>query len=327
MATRTQAEMITMRIPSNLARGAVAGAIGATATAVWFFAVDVLQGRPFHTPLFLSNSLLRVEAASGMAVALYTVAHYIVFIAVGIIAARVFRWLGVRPGLLAGFVLGFLLFDLIFYAGVIITGTALVRALGWPEVLIGSMVGGVALTTTLALFSDEPSVSWRVALRERRLLREALISGMLGAVAVALWFLILDIFQGRPFFTPAALGSAVLYGARSMDSVVIDVGTVLTYTGIHVAAFGLAGLLVAALMNAAERQPPLLLGIALLFVTFEALFIGLVAIAASWLVDALQWWAIVVANIIAAVAMGAYLLYVHPRLREELTHELEEELI
>lgn len=316
-----------MRPESNLARGAVAGAVAATATAAWFFVVDLLQGQPFHTPLFLANSLLRVEAVSGVAVALYTVAHYVVFIAIGVKAAWFFRWLGVRPGILAGAVLGFLMFDLIFYAGVIITGTAVVRALGWPEVLVGSMLGGITLAMMLTTLSDEPSVSWRAALRERRLLREAVFSGLLGGVSVAVWFLILDLVQGRPFFTPAALGSAVLYGAHSMDAVIIDPTTVLTYTGIHFAAFGLAGLVIAALMNAAERQPPLLLGIALLFVTFEALFIGLVAIAASWLVDALQWWAIVVANIIAAIVMGGYLLYVHPKLREELTHELEEELI
>lgn len=316
-----------MRIQSKLVRGAVAGAVAATATAAWFFAIDVWHSEPFRTPLFLSNSLLRVESASGLAVGLYTVAHYAVFIAVGVTAAWFFKWLGVRPGILVGAVLGFLLFDVIFYAGVIITGTAIIRALGWPEVLAGSMLGGIVLAVTLAALSDEPSVSWRAALEERRLLREALFSGLLGAFAVAVWFLVLDLVQGRPFFTPAALGSAVLYGAHSMEAVVVDLTTVLTYTGIHFAAFGLAGLVFAALMNAAERQPPLLLGIALLFVTFEALFIGLVAIAASWLVDALQWWAIVIANIIAAVLMGGYLLYVHPRLREELTHELEEELI
>jgi hypothetical protein len=319
--------MISMRIQSNLARGAVSGAVAATATAAWFFVIDLLQRQPFHTPLFLANSLLRLDAVSGMAVALYTVAHYTVFIGVGIMVARLFGWLRVRPGILVGAVLGFLLFDVIFYAGVIITGTAIVRALGWPAVLAGSMLGGLTLAMVLAALSDEPSVSWRVALQERRLLREAVYAGLMGGIAVALWFLVIDLLQGQPFFTPAALGSAVLYGANSVETVVVDATTVLTYTGIHFAAFGVAGLAFAALMNAAEKQPPLLLGIALLFVTFEALFIGLVAIAASWLVGALQWWAIVVANIIAAVVMGGYLLYAHPRLREELTHDLEEELV
>src|SRR5205823_1851736 len=41
-----------------------------------------------------------------------------------------------------------------------------------------------------------------------RILREGFIAGLIGAGAVALWFLIVDIIAGRPFFTPAMLGSA-----------------------------------------------------------------------------------------------------------------------
>ena len=40
-----------------------------------------------------------------------------------------------------------------------------------------------------------------------RILREGFIAGLIGAGAVALWFLIVDMIAGRPFFTPAMLGS------------------------------------------------------------------------------------------------------------------------
>ena len=40
-----------------------------------------------------------------------------------------------------------------------------------------------------------------------RILREGFIAGLIGAGAVALWFLIVDTIAGRPFFTPAMLGS------------------------------------------------------------------------------------------------------------------------
>jgi hypothetical protein len=324
---QTHAEVIVMRPGSNLARGAIAGLVAATALALWFLAIDAWQGEAFRTPMFLASSLLGLEAEAGLAsVAFYTVIHYLVFIVIGITAARFFDVLDARPGLLVGVVLGFLLFDFIFYAGVIISGTAIIEALGWPPVLIGSLIAGTTLAGTLAYLSDEPAVSWREVLREHRVVREALFSALIGAVAVALWFLVLDLVQGRPFFTPAALGSALLHGARSADAVVINVTTVLTYTGLHLAAFGLVGLLAAALADAAETQPPLLIGIALLFVTFEALFLGLLAIAAGWLLGALQPWTIIVANLIAAVAMGGYLLYEHPHLRDEATHDLEEDL-
>lgn len=316
-----------MRPRSNITRGTIAGLVAATALALWFLAIDSWQGVAFRTPMFLANSLLGLEAEAGLAsIAFYTVVHYIAFIVIGITAARFFDVLDARPGIIVGVVLGFLLFDFIFYAGVIISGTAIIEALGWPPVLIGSLIAGMTLAGTLSYLSDEPSVSWREALREHRVVREALFSALIGAVTVALWFLVLDLVQGRPFFTPAALGSALLHGARSADAVVIDVTTVLTYTGLHFAAFGMVGLLAAALADAAETQPPLLIGIVLLFVTFEALFLGLLAIAASWLLGALQPWTIIVANLIAAAAMGGYLLYQHPHLRDEATHELEEDL-
>jgi hypothetical protein len=316
-----------MRLHSNLARGAIAGLVAATVLALWFLAVDTWLGEPFRTPMFLASSLLGLDAEAGVAsVAFYTIIHYLAFIVIGIAAARFFDLLDARPGLLVGAVLGFLLFDFIFYAGIIMSGTAIIEALGWPPVLVGSLVAGMTLAGTLSLLSDEPAVTWRQALREHRVVREALFSALIGAVVVALWFLVLDLVQGRPLFTPAALGSALLYGARSADAVVVNATTVLTYTGLHFAAFGLVGLLAAALADAAETQPPLLIGIALLFVTFEALFLGLLAIAAGWLLGALQPWTIIVANLLAAAAMAGYLLYEHPRLRDGATHDLEEEL-
>jgi hypothetical protein len=48
---------------------------------------------------------------------------------------------------------------------------------------------------------------------------------------------------------------------------------------------------------------------------------------ATWLLDAMDWWTIVVGNLVAALVMGGYLLYEHPELRENLTHELEEEMV
>jgi hypothetical protein len=39
-------------------RGAVAGAVGATAMALWFLLVDAARGEPFRTPALLAHSLL-----------------------------------------------------------------------------------------------------------------------------------------------------------------------------------------------------------------------------------------------------------------------------
>ena len=79
-----------------------------------------------------------------------------------------------------------------------------------------------------------------------------------------------------------------------------------------------AGLLASALAEQAEQEPRFVLGFALLFVAFETLFFGLLAIAANWLLDALNWGAIAGANLIAALAVGAYLWREHPNLRAQL---------
>ena len=48
--------------------------------------------------------------------------------------------------------------------------------------------------------------------RFNRILREGFVGGCIGAAAVATWFLLVDTIGGRPFFTPAMLGSAVFFG-------------------------------------------------------------------------------------------------------------------
>ena len=49
----------------------------------------------------------------------------------------------------------------------------------------------------------------------RQVLHEGFIAGLIGAAAVALWFLVVDVIAGRPFFTPAMLGSAVFWGCTT----------------------------------------------------------------------------------------------------------------
>jgi hypothetical protein len=317
-----------MKIESTAVRGAVAGAVAATAIAGWFLIIDILGSQPFRTPAFLAATLLGLpeSAPSGTLIAVYTVVHYAVLIAFGMAVAWLFAWQQIRPGLLLGLVAGFLLFDVLFYGGLIMTGIDVVRYVGWPQVLIGAMLAGVALTATLAATGDEPAVAWHEVLAEHRVVREALVSAGLGALVVALWFFVVDLAQGRLFFTPAALGSAVLFGARSVEEVQITMATVLGYTGVHVAGFLIVGFIAAALAEASERQPVVLLGVVLLFVTFQTLFLGLLAILATWLVDTLAWWTILAANLLAAVVVGGYLLREHPRLRAELSRDLEEEL-
>lgn len=308
-------------------RGALAGAIGATALVVWFLIIDLIQGRPFFTPRFLVSSLfgMPLDETGAAVVIAYTVAHYAVFLLVGVSVAAALQRLPAVPSFLLGVVLGVFFFDVMFYASVVMTGQDVVVALGWPQVMIGSLAGGISLMAFLRLTETVPGVTWQAYLKEHPVLREGLVAGLLGATAVAVWFLIVDAFTRRVFFTPAALGSAIFYGARGSHEVEVTVATVFGYSVIHFAAFAVVGLVVAALLVNAEREAPLMLGLVLLFVTFEVLFIGLLAVAASWILDAVGWWSVAIGNVLAACTMGVYLWRQHPALIDALRRpDLEE---
>jgi fermentation-respiration switch protein FrsA (DUF1100 family) len=314
--------------PPLLVRGFTAGFLGALALALWFLAVDIVQGQPFATPGFVAGALLgrQVGGTTLALIAAYTLIHFATFVLVGIAIAWLFDHIDARPRTLFGLVVGFLLFDGVFYFGLVATGINVVRELGWPQVLAGNLLAGLIVMSTLSRMEPGPKPRWSQILAEHRIVKEGLYAGAIGAVSVALWFLAVDAARGQILFTPAALGSALLMGARGVAEVQITAATVLSYTLIHAAAFLLVGFLVSTLAVAAEKQPPIILGLALLFAVFEATFIGLLAIMANWLLGALAWWTIAVANLVAAAAMGAYLWHEHPLLQEELTHNVEEDL-
>lgn len=157
----------------------------------------------------------------------------------------------------------------------------------------------------------------------RSMLTDVLVTALIGAGIVALWFLALDVLRGRLFFTPAALGSAMLLGARGEDQVEINALTVLGYSVLHAGAFLAIAWMAVRLFRAREEEPRAVLGAALLFITMEVFVIGVVAILAGWLLDALSLWGLAVATLIAAAAMGLYLLRKYPGVHDELRVDLE----
>ena len=144
------------------------------------------------------------------------------------------------------------------------------------------------------------------------ILREGARVGLVGAAAVAVWFLVVDVASGTPLRTPAALGSVIFLGASGPDQILINPVTVGLYTVLHGVAFMLIGTMLAAAASAAERTPTVLAGALLLMVAFEAFFVGAVAIVAQFLLGELAWWGVLGGNVTAALAMGSVLFQAHP---------------
>jgi hypothetical protein len=155
-------------------------------------------------------------------------------------------------------------------------------------------------------------------LRPRRILFEGFVAGLIGAGAVAAWFLIVDLVSGRAFFTPAMLGQAIFEGLRDPALVSINYSSVIMYTALHVVAFLAVAMVAAALVAEAEEIPHLMWLLVVLFVVFEFGFYVMVALLLTPILQALAWVNVAIGNFIAAVGMGYFLWRAHPRLQAEL---------
>lgn len=150
-----------------------------------------------------------------------------------------------------------------------------------------------------------------------QLYQEGIIAGALGATVIAAWFLLLDLAQGRPFYTPAMLGTALFKGPAAIESTTVSFETVLVFTWIHFLVFAFLGGLAAYLLARAEESPNLGFGIVLLIVIFTFGFIAVTMAFAEPVLRALAWPAVLAGNVMAAGAMSVYFWRRHPGLRME----------
>ncbi len=135
-----------------LREGVVAGVIGATCIAVWFFIVNVIAGRPLFTPLTLGRALFSVlrPTPSGFGdfgpILGYTVFHYAAFIAVGFVAAVAARIANHEPSVLLGFAVLFAACEVGFYALVaLLQQASALGTLAWYQVMAGNLIASAAM--------------------------------------------------------------------------------------------------------------------------------------------------------------------------------------
>lgn len=146
----------------------------------------------------------------------------------------------------------------------------------------------------------------------RSVVREGTVAGLLGAVAVAIWFLIVDAARGTPLLVPSALGH-ILFHATGTAGSEGRTAHVILYSVFHVAAFVVVGVLAAAILRRSERRPSLLAGAFVLFVVFEVGFYGMTSLLAqSRTLGVPAWYMVLAGNFIASLTMGAYLWRAYP---------------
>lgn len=307
---------------SVLREGIVAGLIGAAVVAIWFFAFDLLRGRPFLTPNLLGsfvffgpNTPVGLSPALGPILG-YTVLHGLAFVGFGVVAASMMAMSEREPALFVAFIILFAAFEVFFFGVLSVLGRAMQAALVWWSVLIGNLLASVAMLWFF--FRAHRALPRTLIGSWGRVLREGVVAGVLGAAVVALWFFAIDAIQGEPLRTPRLLGTALL---RTTDGG----AAIVAYTVLHGLAFIAFGLIGALLIEGAEHQPLLVFALVIVFTAFEIFFFGALVIMASWILDEVAGWTIFVGNILAAAAMLAYYFKGHRTLARRLTQAWAEE--
>lgn len=157
--------------------------------------------------------------------------------------------------------------------------------------------------------STNPAAAQPARNRAAVIAEDGLFAGALGGLTVAVFFLIVDVLEGRPLFTPSLLGS-VLILRESADAVTsVNIPMVFAYSGVHFAAFVVVGMAAAFMVSEFETHPPVGVVLLLLFICFEASFFGVTVGIAPGVIGVLGAWLVGIANLLASAAMAGYLLW------------------
>lgn len=156
-----------------------------------------------------------------------------------------------------------------------------------------------------------------------RILRDGLLTGLLGYATLALFFAVISMAGGHSPFHVAALLASALFRLPAVPGTAIEPGPVIAYNGLHLIVLILAGMVLAGLARVAAHA---LQGwyVAVMAVVFAVAHIVALPV---WFGDrlsaALPIWLVVTGTALATVVMCAYLWIANPDIRTAI-HEPDE---
>ena len=155
---------------------------------------------------------------------------------------------------------------------------------------------------------------------ERHTIRDGIAVGLIGYASVALFYTIFDVLAARrPLHTVNVLGRAVFRGLRDpavlQFPVDLDRTAILEYNTLHLTLAMAIGFVVAVLIAFAEQNSAQRRLVQFMIGAGYLLTVAMVGLLTAPMRDLLPWWSIVVANAVAMVLAGAYLLAKHPAFR------------
>lgn len=150
--------------------------------------------------------------------------------------------------------------------------------------------------------------------------REGTVTGVLGALLVALWYFVFDAVAGRPFRTPNVLGKILFRGDLTPGGHDVIPQVVAGFTVVHLLLYILVGTGLTFLIHLATRNPAWRMGVWIGAVVALGLFAGLTFMLGIASGERLPVWTVLGGTVVGVVGMAGYLWRRHPRL-EQTFHE------
>ena len=152
--------------------------------------------------------------------------------------------------------------------------------------------------------------------QEHSTFREGVVTGLLGAIVVAVWYFLIDSAAGQPFHTPNVLGKIFFRGDLTPGVHHVVPGVVVGYTVLHFVVYILVGALLALLTHTAMRDISLRMGVWMGLVCAFCLLAGLTYMLAVATAERLPLWTVVGGSFLGVAVMGWYLLAGHREVRD-----------
>ncbi|HLK86644.1 MAG TPA: hypothetical protein VKT27_09060 [Candidatus Binataceae bacterium] len=297
--------------------GAVAGIIGAIVIGLWYLIFDAAGGQPLGSLGALAATVVGAEAG-GAAILLRFILHFGIFVAIGVLGAMMFATAETNDALFPTMIVLVPVFEIFSIMLLMLIGPSRSVSMPWWKFIIGDAMATFAM---IAYFLERhPILAHHLEGAWTGVAREGAFAGVVGALVVAVWFLICDSITGGVLRTPAVLGAAIFQGMFDPERVQVTLPLVLGYTALHFFAFILFGIATAVLLYAAEYEPVFAVAVIFLLAIFELFFVGALAAFDEAALAAIGFWRILVGNVLAIAAMLAYFETRHrgwlPRFRE-----------
>ena len=153
--------------------------------------------------------------------------------------------------------------------------------------------------------------------QQLKVMREGLLAGLIAYAAVAVFYAAFDFLAARgPLFTVNLLGLAVFEGVRDPGilqlPIPLDLTAIYWYNTLHLIFSLVIGLVVVRLIAQAEGHPSQ--ARTMLFIIVAGFVVTILAVAqlTEPIRRLLPFWSIVVANSLAVIVVGRFLVRKHP---------------